>query len=122
MDKDKIEQIKNQLINERNKLLTELNNNLTGIHQSQDKEELADFTDQSSIESNRSLFLKMKERKRNLLIKIETTLDKIKDETFGICEECENPINDKRLTARPVVTLCITCKTEQEKREKMGQY
>ena len=43
---------------------------------------------------------------------------RIEDGTFGICERCEEPISPKRLEARPVTTLCIRCKEEQEKKEK----
>jgi DnaK suppressor protein len=35
-----------------------------------------------------------------------------------MCERCEEPISIKRLDARPVTTLCIRCKEEQEKKEK----
>jgi DnaK suppressor protein len=46
-------------------------------------------------------------------------VERIEDGTFGICEMCERKISEKRLMARPVTTLCIECKTEQEQREKM---
>jgi DnaK suppressor protein len=45
-------------------------------------------------------------------------LARIEDGTFGICERCEDEISLKRLEARPVTTLCIRCKEEQEKKEK----
>jgi len=120
MDKEKIAEIEKKLLAERERLLNEVKNALTELHEDQDREELADFTDQSSLESNRNFHIRMKERERNLLLKIEHALEKIKEGTFGICEECGRPIGDKRLEARPVVTLCITCKTEEEKREKYG--
>ena len=120
MDKKKIAALEKQLLTDRENLLAEVNKTISGLNQSQDKEELADFTDQSTMEFNRSFHLKMKERERKLLIKIEKALDKIKDGSFGICEECEKEIGEKRLQARPVVTLCIECKTEQERQEKMS--
>jgi DnaK suppressor protein len=52
------------------------------------------------------------------LKKIERALLKIDEGTFGICEECEEPISIKRLEARPETTLCIRCKEDQERMEK----
>jgi len=48
----------------------------------------------------------------------DEALARIEDGTFGVCERCEEPISLKRLEARPVTTLCIRCKEEQEKKEK----
>ena len=59
-------------------------------------------------------------RDLKLLHKIEYALLKIKQGTFGICEECEEPISIKRLEARPVTTLCVKCKEAQERSE--GSY
>lgn len=60
----------------------------------------------------------MKGREQFLFNKIEHALEKIDDGSFGVCEECDEPIEKKRLEARPVTTLCITCKEEQEKAER----
>ncbi|HOX93988.1 MAG TPA: TraR/DksA family transcriptional regulator [Syntrophales bacterium] len=46
-------------------------------------------------------------------------LQRIEEGTFGICEECEEPISLQRLKARPVTTYCIQCKTLEERRQKM---
>ncbi|MBI5787759.1 MAG: TraR/DksA C4-type zinc finger protein [Candidatus Schekmanbacteria bacterium] len=120
MDKAKITAIEKKLREEREQLLQEAGKTLSSLNQQQVTDELADFTDQSSMEWERNFLLRMKERERNLLIKIERTLEKIKEGTFGICEECGCEISEKRLEARPVVTLCVDCKTEQEKKEKYG--
>ncbi|MDX9999858.1 MAG: TraR/DksA C4-type zinc finger protein, partial [Polyangia bacterium] len=50
--------------------------------------------------------------------KIDQALARIEDGTFGICEECEEEINAKRLEARPETTMCIKCKEAQERKEK----
>ena len=55
---------------------------------------------------------------RLILQKIDRALTRIEEGTFGICERCEEEISPKRLEARPVTTLCIRCKEEQEKKEK----
>ncbi len=120
MDKAKIAALEKNLLDERERLLAEAGKTLSGLHENISPDELADFTDKSSMEQDRNFLLRMKERERGLLLKIERTLEKIKDNSFGICEECGCEISDKRMEARPVVTLCIDCKTEQEKKEKYG--
>jgi len=54
-----------------------------------------------------------------LLKKIDDALSRIDNKTFGVCEECGEEIGVNRLKVRPVATLCIACKEEQEKKEKM---
>lgn len=83
-----------------------------------DKDDLADEVDLASSETNQALQLKLKDRERFLLRKIDKALKKIEDGTYGECESCGDPIGVKRLEARPVTDLCIRCKEEQEKREK----
>ena len=52
------------------------------------------------------------------LSKVEKAIQKLNAGTYGICEACEEPISFKRLEARPVTTLCIRCKEEQELEER----
>ncbi len=82
--------------------------------------EFPDPTDRASWESDRNFLLRIRERERNLITKIREALEKIEEGTFGICERCGDEISDKRLEARPVTTLCIKCKEEQEHLEKRG--
>ena len=88
----------------------------SGLHSNQ--EELSDTGDQASAVANQNFILRLKEREQKLLKKIEEALDRIDRGTYGICEECGERIGLKRLKARPVTTLCIECKTEQENEEK----
>jgi RNA polymerase-binding transcription factor len=85
-------------------------------------DDLADETDLASSEVNQSLTLRLRDRERLLIQKVESALSKIQTGTYGICEECEEPIEPKRLEARPVATLCIACKEEQEHKEKVFAY
>jgi DnaK suppressor protein len=55
-----------------------------------------------------------------LLNKIRETLERLEEGEFGVCESCGEEIGEARLRARPVTTLCIECKTEQERQEKIG--
>lgn len=73
-----------------------------------------DPTDRAALESDRNLTLRIRDRERKLRNKIEEALARLDDETYGICEVCEEMITFKRLEARPVTTLCINCKEEQE--------
>ncbi len=65
--------------------------------------------------------LKLKGRERKLLKKIDDAIEKIDNGTYGICETCGEEINIRRLEARPVTTMCIECKTEQEEEEKLRE-
>ncbi len=83
-----------------------------------DTDDLPDEIDLASSEYTQSMVFRLRDREKFLLRKIEKALDRIREGTFGICERCEEEINIKRLEARPVTTLCIRCKEEQEKKEK----
>jgi len=80
-------------------------------------EGLMDDIDQASSELESAMNFRFRDRERNLLKKIEKSLHKISEGTFGICETCEEPISLSRLNARPVAELCIACKEEAEKDE-----
>src|SRR5437868_477804 len=83
-----------------------------------DTDDLPDEIDLASSEYAQSMVFRLRDREKFLLKKIEKALSRIEDGTFGVCERCEEPISAKRLEARPVTTLCIRCKEEQEKKEK----
>jgi RNA polymerase-binding transcription factor len=80
-----------------------------------------DPTDRATMESERNLTLRIRDRERKLRNKIEDALARIDAGTFGVCEVCEGEIGYKRLEARPVTTLCINCKSEQEQDEEKHQ-
>ena len=80
-----------------------------------------DPTDRATMESDRNLTLRIRDRERKLRNKIEEALARIETGTFGICEVCEEEIGYARLEARPVTTLCINCKSEQEQDEEKHQ-
>ncbi len=83
-----------------------------------DTDDLPDEIDLASSEYQQSMVFRMRDREKFLLEKIDKALERITDGTFGVCEQCEEEISVKRLEARPVTTLCIRCKEEQEKEEK----
>jgi DnaK suppressor protein len=83
-------------------------------------EGFADPTDRATLESDRNLLLRMRDRERKLLAKINEAFARIESGIYGRCEECGEDIGLERLKARPVTTLCISCKSDQEQRETPG--
>lgn len=83
------------------------------------KENFPDPNDRASLEADRNFELRIRDRERKLIAKMQEAIRRIDDGTFGICDSCGGPISEKRLLARPVTTQCIECKTKQEKLEKL---
>lgn len=79
----------------------------------------ADPADRATAESDRSFTLLIRDRERRLITKIQDALKRIDDGEYGICEECGEDISIARLKARPVTTLCVSCKARQEEGEKI---
>ena len=80
--------------------------------------EASDPMDKATLEADRNFNIRMRDRETKLIHKIELSLARIDDGTFGICEECGEEISIKRLKARPVTTYCIACKNRLETIEK----
>jgi len=83
----------------------------------EDVQVYADPADRATAESDRAFTLRLRDRDRKLIRKINEALERIEDGSFGICEECGEEIGIPRLKARPVTTLCIKCKSRQEEEE-----
>jgi len=77
----------------------------------------ADPADRATAESDRAFTLRLRDRERKLIKKIQKAADRIEDGKFGICQECGDDISVQRLKARPMTTLCINCKSKQEEDE-----
>lgn len=82
-------------------------------------EVFADPADRATAESDRAFTLRLRDRERRLIGKIQRALQRIEDGTYGICEECGEDISLARLKARPVTRLCINCKARQEEDEQL---
>jgi DnaK suppressor protein len=80
-----------------------------------------DMGDQATAEADRDFMLRLRDRERMLLKKIDEAIERIDNGVFGICENCGNEIGIKRLEARPVTTYCIDCKTRQEEEERIAE-
>ena len=80
-------------------------------------ETFADPADRATAESDRAFTLRLRERERKLIKKIQKAIRRIDDGDFGQCGSCGEDISTARLKARPVTTLCIACKSRQEEEE-----
>lgn len=83
-----------------------------------DPDDLPDEVDLASSEADQSMNLRLRDRERVLLRKVEKAIEKIEKGEYGTCESCGEDIEVKRLEARPVADLCIRCKEEQERQER----
>jgi DnaK suppressor protein len=104
-------------------LLSRINELLNGAERTvaemtDENENFPDPNDRASLESDRNFELRIRDRERKLIAKMQEAIKRIDDGTFGLCESCGGNISEKRLQARPVTTLCIDCKTKEEKMEK----
>jgi DnaK suppressor protein len=116
----KVLAIKKKLIKQRSELLSEAEQTLNSKI-STEKESFPDPTDQAVAELDNNFLLRLRGREQKLLKKIDEAIARIEGGTYGVCESCGEQISIKRLEARPVTTLCIECKTLQEKEEKLQE-
>lgn len=115
----RILEIKKKLLQQKQQILIDAGVMLSNLPSSEDN--LSEIGDLASAEIDRSFLLRLRDRERKLLKKIEKALEKIENGTYGICEICGAEIPIERLEARPVTDLCIECKTEQEEAEKLKE-
>ena len=88
------------------------------VHGMQEESTLyPDPNDRASLETEHINNLRIRDRERKLLGKVEEALERVENNTFGYCEECGNEIGKERLLIRPVTTFCVVCKEYQEAAE-----
>ena len=116
MKQKKLETFKKMLIEEKERLLEKMEQLKNG-EVYVNKDEIKDVADAASDELDKAFVMRIRDRELKLIKKIDEALARIEKGTYGICEECGCDIEEKRLKARPVATLCIACKEEQEERE-----
>jgi len=83
-----------------------------GIHE-------ADITDRASVETDRALELRTRDRARKLVAKIDQALARVENGSYGYCEETGEPIGLRRLDARPIATLSIEAQERHERMERV---
>ena len=117
MNPIQVEYFRQKLLRWRTDLLKEANGTLAslsegGIHE-------ADITDRASVETDRALELRTRDRARKLNSKIDQALQRIENGTYGYCEDTGEPIGLRRLAARPIATLSIEAQERHERMERV---
>jgi RNA polymerase-binding transcription factor len=110
------EYFRGKLLQWRTDLLQESSETLLHLQESSTAE--PDLADRASLETDRSLELRTRDRERKLLAKIDAALARIEDGTYGYCEETMEPISIRRLEARPIATLSIEAQERHERMER----
>ena len=101
------------------KEIIESNSNNRYLNEVDQEISASDIVDQASSQTEKTVEMRTLNRKRKLLSKIDKAIDKIKNNTYGYCEETGDPIGVKRLIARPIATLSIESQERHEKNEKI---
>lgn len=92
--------------------------NETLEHLQHEENQAPDLADRASMETDRALELRTRDRARKLINKIDAALRRIDEGNYGYCEETDEPIGIRRLEARPIATLSIEAQERHERMEK----
>jgi DnaK suppressor protein len=112
-----LEYFRQKLLRWRGELLREAGETLHSLGEGGIAE--ADLTDRASVETDRALELRTRDRARKLISKIDQALERIENGTYGYCEETGEPIGLRRLEARPIATLSIEAQERHERMERV---
>ncbi|MBU8544980.1 MULTISPECIES: RNA polymerase-binding protein DksA [Roseomonadaceae] len=112
-----LEYFRQKLLKWRGDLVREAGETLTSMGQGGIIE--ADLTDRASVETDRALELRTRDRARKLISKIDQALERVENGTYGYCEESGEPIGLRRLEARPIATMSIEAQERHERMERV---
>lgn len=101
------------------KEIVKSNNDNVVLNNLDDNVASADIVDQASSYTEKTVEMRASNRRRKLLNKIDQALKRLKDGTYGYCEDTGEPIGLKRLIARPIATLSIDAQERHENKEKI---
>ena len=116
MNPMQLEYFRQKLLRWRVELLQESNETLQHLQEESLSE--PDIADRASLETDRALELRTRDRERKLISKIDEALKRIEEGTYGYCEETAEPIALRRLEARPIATLSIEAQERHERMER----
>lgn len=105
-----MEEIKKMLLKQKDELIAHLNE-----HEEVKEHDVGDDIDSSVDEQGREMMFLMRDRDRVKLEKIDDALERIETDEYGLCDECGDDINKKRLMILPFATLCLNCQQESER-------
>jgi len=116
MNPYQLEYFRQKLQRWRDELLAESSETLSHLKEESLSE--PDFTDRASLETERGIELRTRDRERKLISKIDEALSRIEDGSYGYCEETDEPIGLRRLEARPIATLSVEAQERHERMER----
>jgi len=108
---------RDKLLRWRDEIVRETRETLQNLHE--DSSQHADLADRATSETDRAIELRARDRQRKLVAKIDEALERIRDGSYGFCEETGEPIGLKRLVARPIATLSLEAQERHERRERV---
>lgn len=111
------EYFRQKLFRWRGELLREADGTLASLSEGGILE--ADITDRASVETDRALELRTRDRARKLISKINQALQRVENGSYGFCEETGEPIGLRRLEARPIATMSIEAQERHERMERV---
>lgn len=117
MNQRQREYFRRRLLAWRNELVEETRSTISGMQQGSPT--LSDIADHATEETQHAVQLRIRERQRKLVNKINNALDRIREGEFGYCEETGRAISLPRLIARPIATLCLEAQLRHERCEKV---
>lgn len=116
MNEMQLEYFRQKLLDWKKELLAQSSDTLDDLRQGGLNQ--PDDIDRASLETDKSLDLRTKDRARKLIMKIDQALERIEDGSYGYCEETGEEIGIARLMARPIATLCVEAQERHERMEK----
>jgi DnaK suppressor protein len=114
LDKKAIERFKKLLLKEREEIMGDVKQ-IYESSQEVGQDGIQDIGDEAANVYNKQILLTLNENERLRLKEVDEALDRIKQGSYGTCEECGEPIGLKRLEVKPVAKYCVPCKTKLEK-------
>jgi DnaK suppressor protein len=117
MNERQVEWFRRELQGQRAGILDESKSTIAGLQGT--TRNIPDIADRASEETDRALELRIRDRQRKLVAKIDAALRRIDEGEFGFCQDTGEPISLKRLVARPTTTLSLEAQERHERREKV---
>ena len=106
-----------KLLDWKNELLNGASDTILGL--SEETLQKPDAADRAQLEADASITLRARDRERKLISKIDAALRRIDDGSYGYCQDTDEPINLKRLEARPIASLSLDAQEKHERMEKI---
>ena len=106
-----------KLLDWKNELINGASDTILGL--SEETLQKPDAADRAQLEADASILLRARDRERKLISKIDAALRRIDDGSYGYCQETDEPINLKRLEARPIASLSLDAQEKHERMEKV---